>query len=799
MKTKRFLCLLLAVVMLLSIVPFTAISTTAAVTSIVTTNYEGSGTEDDPYIAMSASDLAGFIHSDKNLHIKLGSNITLSGSIFVESNISIDMNGYTITSNATSYAFRITQGHTLNIKGTGKIKYTDNLYIFYVDGTLETNGTVTYECPTKAGTIICTSDYGKVIINGGNFIGQQILINGVGKLYVYGGNFATEISINKTSNGYIYGGSFNGKIVNYNALRIYGGEFLKDVSSYGEGVTGIYAGYFKEGVSNYSSTNGKHILGEGSICLEHTKNTITETGVFICVEMTVYRPDFAKLSPELPEGQTEVDAGTINALDDYIVSFKAKDIPDVFVKNGFTIEEKLIVKDSDGYIDGYDIKSGTKGQGVEINLNHLTGGDYTIERTVNLYQNGSLKKTNKNTVKIKVNPLSDDACGFRTMTPAVSEEDMKDGYTELSARPITTQTITFGFTPQILKDLYDKGYRVKGKVYINYENQGTLATRDSGADFNLMDYVNQTGDYQVWFVASIYKDDKFITSKTHIYNVPIVLDEINEIKATVTAPTAGSYAFYLVDPVGEGYETTDIDWLYYDETTGKYKYMVLGMTFEAGKTYECRVEFEVIDGYTFPKDKGYLAGYINGNRGTILDNYSANKTEVSYYFTVPEKTNLEVIFTPDSKPEVGSKITVDIESMAELDEELMQAYFDGNVTYKWFYDGRLQTTTENNSYEIKNSMLGHYIAVKVVYGDKSIVSEEFEITKASTTGKLGDVDNDGEITIMDATAIQRHIAKLKMLNDDEMSRANTDFDDEISIMDTTAIQRYVAKLITEFK
>ena len=798
MKAKRFFCLGLVVMILLSIVPFTAISTTAAVTSVAITSYDGSGTENDPYIAMSASDLAGFIHSDKNLHIKLGANITLSGSIFVESDITIDMNGHTITSNATSYAFRVTQGHTLKIKGTGKIKYTDNLYIFYVDGTLETNGTVTYECPTKAGTIICTSDYGKVIINGGNFIGQQILINGVGKLYVYGGNFATETLINKISNGYIYGGSFNGKIINYNALRIYGGEFLKDVSSYGEGITGIYAGYFKEGVSNNSSTNGKHILGEGSICLEHTKNTITETGVFIGVEMTVYRPDFAELSPELTEGQTEVDAGTINAFDDYIVSFKAKDVPDIFVKNGFTIEEKILVKDSDGYTDGYDIKTGTKAQGVEINLNHLTGGDYTVERTVNLYQNGSLKKTNQNTVKIKVNPLSDDACGFRTMTPAVSEDDMKDGYTELSAKPITTQNITFGFTPQILKVLYDKGYRVKGKVYINYENQGTLATRDSGAEFNLMDYVKQIGDYQVWFVASIYKDDKFITSKTHIYNVPIVLNEINEIKADVTAPVAGNYAFYLVNTTGEGYKTTDIDWLYYDETTGKYEYMVLGMTFEAGKTYECRVEFEAIDGYTFPKDKGYLSGYINGNRGTILDNYSTDKTEVSYYFTVPEKIELEVIFTSDSKPEVGSKLTVDIERMAELDDDLMQAYFDDNVTYKWFYDGRLQTTTKNNSYEIKNTMLGHYIAVKVVYGDRSIVSEEFEITKASTTGKLGDVDGDGDIAIMDATAIQLHIAGLDILDADALKRADTDGDGDVSIMDATNIQLFVARLITEF-
>ena len=47
MKTNRFLCLFLAVMMLLSIVPFTAISATAAVTSVATTNYEGSGKEKD--------------------------------------------------------------------------------------------------------------------------------------------------------------------------------------------------------------------------------------------------------------------------------------------------------------------------------------------------------------------------------------------------------------------------------------------------------------------------------------------------------------------------------------------------------------------------------------------------------------------------------------------------------------------------------------------------------------------------------------------------------------------------------
>ena len=93
MKTKRFLCLFLAVMILLSIVPFTAISTTAAVTSVAITSYDGSGTKSDPYIANTASELFGFVHSDKNIYIRLGADMTLSGGLHVEANINIDMNG----------------------------------------------------------------------------------------------------------------------------------------------------------------------------------------------------------------------------------------------------------------------------------------------------------------------------------------------------------------------------------------------------------------------------------------------------------------------------------------------------------------------------------------------------------------------------------------------------------------------------------------------------------------------------------------------------------------------------------
>ena len=65
-------------------------------------------------------------------------------------------------------------------------------------------------------------------------------------------------------------------------------------------------------------------------------------------------------------------------------------------------------------------------------------------------------------------------------------------------------------------------------------------------------------------------------------------------------------------------------------------------------------------------------------------------------------------------------------------------------------------------------------------------------------GILGDVDGDSEVSIMDATAIQMHMASLKKLTDQQKKVADTDKDGEVSIMDATAIQLFVAKIIHEF-
>lgn len=62
----------------------------------------------------------------------------------------------------------------------------------------------------------------------------------------------------------------------------------------------------------------------------------------------------------------------------------------------------------------------------------------------------------------------------------------------------------------------------------------------------------------------------------------------------------------------------------------------------------------------------------------------------------------------------------------------------------------------------------------------------------------GDVNGDGEITVIDATHIQRHVAKTKELAGNGLLAADVNKDGEVTIFDATEIQRYVAKIVSEF-
>ena len=58
---------------------------------------------------------------------------------------------------------------------------------------------------------------------------------------------------------------------------------------------------------------------------------------------------------------------------------------------------------------------------------------------------------------------------------------------------------------------------------------------------------------------------------------------------------------------------------------------------------------------------------------------------------------------------------------------------------------------------------------------------------------MGDIDLDGQITILDVTLLQRYCAEQNILTNIQLSVADLDGDKDININDATAIQRKIAE------
>ncbi len=63
--------------------------------------------------------------------------------------------------------------------------------------------------------------------------------------------------------------------------------------------------------------------------------------------------------------------------------------------------------------------------------------------------------------------------------------------------------------------------------------------------------------------------------------------------------------------------------------------------------------------------------------------------------------------------------------------------------------------------------------------------------------KYGDVNLDYEVNVMDATYIQRFVAHLENLYDEQLVNAEVDGDGEVTVLDATNIQMFAAKLISK--
>lgn len=63
---------------------------------------------------------------------------------------------------------------------------------------------------------------------------------------------------------------------------------------------------------------------------------------------------------------------------------------------------------------------------------------------------------------------------------------------------------------------------------------------------------------------------------------------------------------------------------------------------------------------------------------------------------------------------------------------------------------------------------------------------------------LGDVNMDGDITVVDATEVQKYVVQLVAFTNDQFTAADVDHDSTITVKDATTIQKFVVNLISNF-
>lgn len=78
----------------------------------------------------------------------------------------------------------------------------------------------------------------------------------------------------------------------------------------------------------------------------------------------------------------------------------------------------------------------------------------------------------------------------------------------------------------------------------------------------------------------------------------------------------------------------------------------------------------------------------------------------------------------------------------------------------------------------------------------SVKDYEIVLFGPHKTTKKGDVDGDGEVTVDDATAIQKYAVEFLEFDSEQIAAADVDGDGKVSIGDVTIIQKYIADIIT---
>ncbi len=118
-------------------------------------------------------------------------------------------------------------------------------------------------------------------------------------------------------------------------------------------------------------------------------------------------------------------------------------------------------------------------------------------------------------------------------------------------------------------------------------------------------------------------------------------------------------------------------------------------------------------------------------------------------------------------------------------------YESSDVTNKVFESGIAvfvgsvyNSEHKNNFYSLEDIALMNIEAIEYI---SDLIGVDY-------VGQIGDTDGDNSVTIFDATAIQRHLAELIIIENARLNISDVNQDNVVNILDATAIQRKLAEI-----
>jgi len=209
--------------------------------------------------------------------------------------------------------------------------------------------------------------------------------------------------------------------------------------------------------------------------------------------------------------------------------------------------------------------------------------------------------------------------------------------------------------------------------------------------------------------------------------------------------------------------------------------------------------------YVHPENTTYSSadGVLLSNNGTTLEFYPMGKTCAQY--TVPSDVTtlnslcfidnpyLTELTIPDTVKELNHTVVEACENLTTINMSPCEASF----FWPFLFCEKLTTVNFSGTVEELKQMnieLYHEENNEGIYAYCSDGIVELEAPDYEYEYELGDVNMDQKLNIRDATAIQKHLAKISSLSEEAFFFADYNMDGKVSIQDATDIQKWLAWL-----